>query len=212
MRPRIPISAFVRRSVGPSVRPLVGRSVTRFLSAKNGWKRLKRRSEMTRRAEIKRVTTYFVYTNLFQCPWWCFKWEARQLVEKSFRGTIWEQILHFAAFSSFWNHIQIGLLTESLSLYSSNNGWKSMVVFPFTFKERRDGCLDQGWMKWKFVSAIINMTFSLSGRSPKWIWSKYWWDSKQSIGEKARGFFSGHFGSLHPFSEHPKCFKIPPMQ
>ena len=40
----------------------------------------------------------------FKCPWWCFKWKARHLVEKSFRSTIWEQILHFAAFSSFWNH------------------------------------------------------------------------------------------------------------
>ena len=52
--------------VGPSVGPSVRRSVTRFFrSAKNGWKRIKMRSVMTRRAEIIRVTTYFVYTNLF---------------------------------------------------------------------------------------------------------------------------------------------------
>ena len=31
--------------------------------------------------------------------------------------------------------------TYRVSLYSSNNGWKSMVVFLFNFKERRDGCL-----------------------------------------------------------------------
>ena len=29
---------------------------------------------------------------------------------------------------------------------------------------------------------------------------------------ESKGFFSGHFGSLHPFSVHPKCFKIPPMR
>ena len=51
------------RSVDPLVRWLVG--TANFWSAKKGRKCAKMRSVTTRRAVIRRVTTYFVYTNLF---------------------------------------------------------------------------------------------------------------------------------------------------
>ena len=91
----------VSLSVCPSIRPSVGN--TNFWLAKKGQKWAKMRSAMTRRAEIRRVTTYFMNTILF----------SRQ--------------------TTYFMYINLLLLTQLLQNWKGINvlrGWRQAVSLP----------------------------------------------------------------------------------